>query len=87
MKPTQLLPGVDKQDKSFQLTADLLAAILTWGGVGWVADRLLGTGPVLLAVGIMAGNACGIYLLYLRTRETVEPTAAPAVASATPADD
>jgi F0F1-type ATP synthase assembly protein I len=89
MKATQFLPGVDRQDKSTQLTADLLASILTWGGVGWLLDRLLGTAPVLMAIGIMAGNACGIYLLYLRTREDDQPTAAPAtvVAPVTPADD
>ena len=46
---------------------ELMAAILTWAGLGWLADRWLGTGPWLLVVGALVGNAAGIYLIWLRS--------------------
>lgn len=67
LKPTQFVPGVDRTDKSFQFTADFLAAIFTWGGIGWVADRALGTAPLLMVLGFIVGNMAGIYLLYIRS--------------------
>ena len=74
MKPTKVLGiGSINTDKSFEFTADLLAAIFTWGGVGWVLDRWLGTGPILMVIGFLVGNMAGIYLLYIRTRDG-EPT-------------
>ena len=69
LKPSQFVPGVDRTDKSFQFTADFLAAIFTWGGVGWVADRALGTAPLLMVIGFIVGNMAGIYLLYIRSRD------------------
>lgn len=70
-----------KIDKSFAYTADLMAAILTWGGVGWLLDRALGTSPTCMVVGFLVGNLSGIYLLYLRAtraadREQAAKTAA-----------
>lgn len=70
MKPSQILgPGHDRSDKSFQFTADFLAAIFTWGGIGWVVDRWLGTAPLVMVLGFVLGNTCGIYLLYIRSRD------------------
>jgi F0F1-type ATP synthase assembly protein I len=54
------------------LTAEFLAALLTWGGVGWFVDRWLGIAPWALIIGLVVGNACGIYLLWLRTRSPEE---------------
>lgn len=55
--------------KALDLTVEFLAAILTWGGVGWLLDRWLGTGPWLLVFGLVLGNGCGIALLAFRARE------------------
>lgn len=82
--------GSAKTDKSFAYTADFLAAIFTWGGVGYLIDRLAGTGPVLMVIGFIIGNTAGIYLLYIRAREadkagtTVDPTANPATGAEPP---
>lgn len=45
---------------------ELLAATLTWAGIGWLIDRQLGTAPWFLAIGALIGNAAGIYLIWLR---------------------
>jgi ATP synthase protein I len=46
---------------------ELVAAVLTWSGIGWLVDRWLGTEPWFLAVGALVGNAAGIYLIWLRS--------------------
>src|SRR5680860_1724229 len=48
-------------------TVELLAGILVWGGVGYMLDQWLSTGPWLLAIGCMVGNGAGLYLLWLRS--------------------
>jgi F0F1-type ATP synthase assembly protein I len=42
-----------------------LAAILVWGGLGWLADRWLGTEPLLLTVGCVVGIVAGFVHLVL----------------------
>lgn len=49
------------------MLADFLAAMLLWGGIGWLVDRWLGTGPWVFIVGMVIGNFLGIYVLYLRS--------------------
>lgn len=44
-----------------------LAAIATWGGIGWLVDRWLDTAPWFLIAGLILGNSLGIYLLWLRS--------------------
>lgn len=48
------------------ITSTLVAGMLVVGGLGFVADRLLGTDRVLTAIGIVAGGAVGVYAVYLR---------------------
>lgn len=48
------------------MTADLLAGILAWGGIGWLLDSWLRTGPWMLAGGVLLGFALGTYLVILR---------------------
>jgi hypothetical protein len=48
------------------ITATLLGGIIAWGGLGYIADRLLGTPRVFTAIGMVAGAAGAIYLVYLR---------------------
>ncbi len=48
------------------ISAYLLSALLVWGGIGYVLDRVANTGKVLTAIGMVVGAAAGIYLIYLR---------------------
>jgi F0F1-type ATP synthase assembly protein I len=54
-------------DQASVMGVELMAAILLWGGVGWLADRWLGTGPWLLGAGALIGYAAGLYLVWLRS--------------------
>jgi F0F1-type ATP synthase assembly protein I len=69
-------PGTDSHrrgaikglDQSSVMGVELLAATLTWAGIGWLLDRRWGTAPWLLAIGALVGNMAGIYLIWLRGR-------------------
>jgi F0F1-type ATP synthase assembly protein I len=54
-------------DHSSIMAAELIAALLTWAGIGWLLDRWLGTGPWMLSIGALVGNAAGLYLIWLRS--------------------
>lgn len=56
--------------------AEFLAAMITWGGVGWLLDRWLGTAPWLMLAGVLLGNGLGIYLLYLHSSRSLHEDAA-----------
>jgi F0F1-type ATP synthase assembly protein I len=71
----RLMPPPGRSDWSgfgtgWAATGTLLAGILTWGGIGWLVDRLLDTGRLFLAIGLVVGAAGGIYLVYLRYGKT-----------------
>ena len=51
--------------------AEFLAAILTWGGIGWLIDRWLDTAPGFMIAGIVLGNTLGIYLMWIRSNTDV----------------
>lgn len=72
-----LVPAVDGVfGNGLDLVAEFLSAILTLGGIGWLLDWWLGTAPWLLFVGVMGGFACGLYLMWLRSRSDEEVEAA-----------
>jgi ATP synthase protein I len=48
------------------ITSTLVGGIVTVGGLGYLLDRVLGTGTALTAIGIVLGAAIGIYIVYLR---------------------
>ena len=54
-------------DQASIMGVELMSAVLTWAALGWLVDRWLGTGPWLLIVGALVGNAAGIYLVWLRS--------------------
>lgn len=54
-------------DQASVMGTELLAAILTWTVLGWLADRWLGSEPWLMVTGAMIGNAAGLYLVWLRS--------------------
>ena len=63
-------------DQASVMGVELMAAILTWGGIGYLADRWLGTTPWLLGVGALVGYAAGLYLVYIRSERMNEAEAA-----------
>lgn len=62
-------PRFDDRSDGWTLAAELLTATFLWGGIGWLVDRWLGTGPVIMALGFVLGNALGIYLIWLRSQD------------------
>ncbi|MGI9017451.1 MAG: AtpZ/AtpI family protein [Euzebya sp.] len=54
-------------DNSWVMVSELVGATLTWGGVGWLADRLLGLAPLLMSLGFVVGFWCGFYLIWGRS--------------------
>lgn len=59
-------------DRASQASTTMLTAVLMWTGIGWLLDRWLGTGPWLLAIGALAGNAAGVYLLYVTAQRMAD---------------
>jgi len=57
------------RDDGWTLAAELLTATFLWGGVGWLADRWLDTAPVLMVLGFVLGNALGVYLIWVRSKD------------------
>lgn len=53
-------------DQASVMGVELIAAILTWTGIGYLVDRALGTEPWFLVIGALVGNAAGLYLVWLR---------------------
>lgn len=54
-------------DQASTMGMELVAGILVWAGIGYLVDRWLGTGPWLLALGALVGNAAGLYLVWLHS--------------------
>lgn len=50
-------------ERPMAVSYGLVGAILVLGGVGYVLDRTLATGPWLLIAGLLAGLAVGFYSL------------------------
>jgi len=69
-------------DQASIMGTELMSAILTWTGLGWLADRWLGTTPWLIVGGALVGNAAGLYLVWLRSGRMDGFGPSPAVASA-----
>jgi len=55
----------DDVNQGLRVLSYLIGGVLVWGLVGWLADRLLGTG-FLLPIGILLGAAGGVYLVIVR---------------------
>jgi F0F1-type ATP synthase assembly protein I len=54
-------------DSGWVMVAELVTAVFLWGGIGWLLDRWLTTGPWLMCAGFFVGGAAGFYLVYLRS--------------------
>lgn len=60
-------------DQGMRVLSYLLAGVALYGGLGWLADHLLGTG-FLLPVGIVLGAAAAAYTIIRRFGRTTETT-------------
>jgi ATP synthase protein I len=54
-------------DQSSVMSVELITAILTWAGIGWLVDRWVGTWPVFFGIGTIIGFAAGLYLVWMRS--------------------
>ncbi|MFO7779690.1 MAG: AtpZ/AtpI family protein [Nitriliruptoraceae bacterium] len=50
------------------MQVELIAALLIWGGAGWLVDRWLDSGPWFTVLGALVGYAAGFYLVWLRSQ-------------------
>jgi F0F1-type ATP synthase assembly protein I len=51
---------------AWTVLAYLISGPLLYGGLGWLADRWLGTEPVFVLVGVMGGMALALYVVWVR---------------------
>jgi len=52
----------------------IIAGIVVWGAIGFGLDRLFGTYPVLMVIGVLVGNFAAIYLIYVRALNAEKDT-------------
>lgn len=72
-------------DHAHMMQVELVVAVVLWGGLGWLADRALGSSPWFTVVGALVGYAAGLYLVWLRSQRMDAEDAAGAVGPARPA--
>lgn len=76
--PTPRSPSAVANDEASSITSYLLAGPIFYGGLGWLADRWLGT-HVLTALGVLLGIALALYIVYVRYGMQRTPTPARSV--------
>ncbi len=54
------------EDVAWSALGTLLGGPITWGGIGWLLDRWLGTSPLLTAIGVVVGSLTAFGIVYLR---------------------
>ena len=53
-------------DTGWAVVSTMIGGIAVWAGLGFLADRWLGTAHVFFTVGVFLGTAGSIYLIWLR---------------------
>lgn len=61
---------------AWNVLAYLISGPALYGGLGWAADRWLGTSPVLAVLGILGGMVLALYLVWVRYGSQSRPPAA-----------
>ncbi|TVR23890.1 MAG: hypothetical protein EA387_06365 [Nitriliruptor sp.] len=69
-------------DHAHMMQVELVVAVVLWGGLGWLADRALGSTPWGTVVGALVGYAAGLYLVWLRSQRMDAEDAAEAAGRA-----
>ncbi len=54
-------------DQAHVMGVELIAAVLFWGGAGYLVDGWLGSMPWFTVFGALLGNVAGLYLIYIRS--------------------
>ena len=62
-------PGVDQANEGWAHFSTLIAGIGVYGAIGYGLDRLIGTWPILFAIGMVGGCAGGVYLVWIRAKQ------------------
>ena len=64
-------PGQQWQDlgTAWNAVIEFIAATAVYGVLGWFADKWFGTGHVLFVIGLLGGNALGLYVLVKRSQQ------------------
>ena len=79
-RPSRVVPDprrMDGADEAWTMVSELVAAVVTWGGIGWLLDRWLDTAPLLLMIGIVIGTATGFFLVILRHNRMIDASRPP----------
>ena len=79
---TQVRPS-RAADDGWGVLSYLITGIFLWGGLGWLADHLLGTG-FLLPVGLVFGAWLALYTIWLRYGRAPGPERADAGTTSAP---
>lgn len=58
--------------QGWDMLTEVIAAFVTWGGIGWGLDRWLGTEPWLMVAGLLLGHVASVYLMWLRSQRPDE---------------
>jgi hypothetical protein len=53
-------------DAGWAIVSTMIGGIAVWGGLGYVADKWLGTAHVFFTLGVFLGAAGAVYLIWLR---------------------
>jgi hypothetical protein len=66
--PAPLHPALVPRGEAVAWSAlgSLLAGPVVWGGVGALADHVLGTGRIFLVIGLLVGTMTGTWIVYVR---------------------
>jgi F0F1-type ATP synthase assembly protein I len=51
---------------AWTVLAYVISGPVLYGGLGWLADRWLGTKPVFVLVGMLGGMTVGLYTVWVR---------------------
>lgn len=49
-----------------QVTATMITGPLLFAGLGWLLDRLVGTAPLFVALGMLLGTGLALYVVWIR---------------------
>lgn len=56
--------GDHAESMAWAAISTLVAGPATWGGIGWIVDRWLGTGRAFTAAGVVIGFIASVYVVY-----------------------
>ena len=60
-------PGLGQgEDVAWSALSSLLAGLLLWLGIGWLLDKVFGTGRIFTSIGVFVGFGLGMYIVYVR---------------------